>query len=348
MKRLNPHHVFQAKKSDFYSSVSLYANSMAELQQCIKKARVLLKTAVNSQLDQKNIMKIDHFLQSDTVEDLQFPVAFFVSEFVSGYIPLPFHVKSLAVVSTSFHVKPLLKWLQREHRYAVLLLGEDEATVFGGSLGHFKEIASFHYQELAGSFKGLLHALDRKLVRAVLSLETPVILAGDFDMIEDFRRQSRYRNLVEEPIINPDDYEHISSLQKVAIQVMEPIFERREEMALSLYFMFEKTGRCSTELDSLIVHALEGRVRHLFVSEDESLWGEINMVTGSFSRNLVQVDAFDDDVLDDLAEIVYKSGGQVTVLRRDRMPHQSLACAILRKQDSSLEQRAGEFLAVAQ
>ncbi|MCX6132099.1 MAG: hypothetical protein NTX25_23965 [Proteobacteria bacterium] len=98
----------------------------------------------------------------------------------------------------------------------------------------------------------------------------------------------------------------------------------------------------------MIVHALEGRVRHLFVSEDESLWGEINMVTGSFSRNLVQVDAFDDDVLDDLAEIVYKSGGQVTVLRRDRMPHQSLACAILRKQDSSLEQRAGEFLAVAQ
>lgn len=74
--------------------------------------------------------------------------------------------------------------------------------------------------------------------------------------------------------------------------------------------------------------ALARKVKHLFVNEKMNVWGKINYETGSFTYSPRQTET-EDDVLDDLAEIVLRNHGVVTVLPPAKMPGERAACAIL-------------------
>ena len=73
--------------------------------------------------------------------------------------------------------------------------------------------------------------------------------------------------------------------------------------------------------------ALSRKVKHLFINEKMHVWGKIDHSTASFTYHPNQSVA-EDDVLDDLAEIVLKNNGIVTVLPHSKMPNGKAACAI--------------------
>ncbi len=346
MKRLNPHRVLHARNPELNTCVTLYANTPLDLHRNFEEAHRLLDTLPDGNDEHMLLGVAERFLRVAALEDMPYPVAFFLSEHMSGFVPLPYEVKSLAVVSTSFHVKPLLKWLQREHRFLVLLLKDNEATIHEGTLGHFGEMETISYKQL-GSRRGILPAIDRRLFRAVYSLRTPVILAGDFDMIEDFRVRSRYKHLVEDPIINPDDFENPDKLHKAAIEVLEPLLKKQEEAHLNAYWHFQKKDRTVFQLDDIVHHALRHRIKHIFICEDVTIWGEINPLSEMVRYNQKQMDAYDDDIIDDLAEMVYRAGGQITVLPRESMPHNSATCAILRKSPEPLRELSDPIMTTA-
>jgi hypothetical protein len=60
-----------------------------------------------------------------------------------------------------------------------------------------------------------------------------------------------------------------------------------------------------------------------------NIWGMINYKEATFTYSHQQLDAHDDDILDDLAELVMFKGGGVTVLPGERMPDSQMAAAIL-------------------
>ena len=57
--------------------------------------------------------------------------------------------------------------------------------------------------------------------------------------------------------------------------------------------------------------------------------GKINLETGEIDTKDLKETAVD-DVLDDLAEVVFKTGGEVVVLPKERMPVETGAAAIFR------------------
>jgi hypothetical protein len=330
MKFIRPHNVLDLVPRCAVPCVSIYANSPSELGATLEEARQLLAGDIGPEPARRLLRPLQRFRQAGRPA---FPLALFAADGFSGFTSLPFRTKAICVVARSFHVKPLLKWMQREQPFALLLLEAPEARLFQGTISTLEELESLPYREMAES-GGTCSALDRAVHRSVRSSRTPLILAGDVDLMASFREFSSYRAIVEQGIADPSVTGNRSSLHQAAVGILEPFLERREEELLSQYRSAERAGRASAQLKEIIQMAVEQKVKHLFVNERMNVWGEIDYSTGTFTYSARQLGSGDDDLLDDLAELVLRNGGAVTVISSDMMPGAKAACAILQGRHS--------------
>lgn len=126
MMKVNPYHVLNLSPKEDFPCLSLYAGSERELVSLLGKAEELgIKKYDSKTLDL--LFKPIHGFLKKQKEIGTSPIALFSSKGFAGYSRLPFSAKPLAVVASSFHVKPLLKWMQREHPFSLLELKEQEA-----------------------------------------------------------------------------------------------------------------------------------------------------------------------------------------------------------------------------
>jgi hypothetical protein len=341
MIKINPYHVLNLTPKVDSPCLSLYASSERELAQLIEKAEELgLKTYDGSTVDR--LLKPMHTIFKNIGSNgVNYPVALFSTKGFSGYAKLPFSAKPLSVVASSFHVKPLLKWMQREHPFSLLCLREKDAILYQGSLSYFEEIERLEYRDLK-TMDGLFNALDRAVYRSIQSSRVPLVLAGELDLIEIYKSVSGYRGIVDDSIVDPNVIEDLEKLHSNAVEILEPFLEQKEANHISSYLVAERGGRTSSVLQEIVQLSLARKVKHLFVNEKMNVWGKINYETGSFTYSPRQTET-EDDVLDDLAEIVVRNHGVVTVLPPEKMPNGKAACAILTGSAYSLRLSNSEY-----
>lgn len=334
MKTLTPQQVVHYHLPKAAKCLSLYANSFSDLKEKLEQSLAQARK-------EKLITETEHLhrpvrrlLSKIEAKQDNFPIAVFVTHGFSCQIKLPFEVKKLAVVASSFHVKPLLKWMQREHPFSMLLLEDSQAVLFQGTLSALEEKEVLPYNELRG-MDGVFNALDRAVYRTIQSTRTPLILAGDTDLADQYKNVSGYRAIVEESIPHSPGLEPRKALHESAIALLEPYLASREDALLAQYRSAELNGRTAGSLQEIIQFSLNRKVKHLFISEGLNIWGNIDSENGTFTYSPHQLNSSEDDVLDDLAEIVIRNGGAVTVLPSEKMPNGSVACAILQGVDSA-------------
>mgnify|MGYP003337471705 CR=1 FL=1 len=332
MKKVNPYHVLNLNPQNNFPCLSLYASSERELVALIGKAEELGVKRYDAKTLDTLLKPIHGFMKRK--EEKNFPIALFSTRGFGGFSNLPFTAEPLAVVSDSFHIKPLIKWMQREHPFALLELRELEAVLYQGSLGYFEEIERLSYRELR-TMDGVFNALDRAVYRSIQSSRVPLLLAGDLELIEAYKSVSGYKAIVDDSILDPYSTADRGSLHAAAISTLEPFLEQKEASLLHSYWAAERRGRTSAMLQDIVQLALANKVKHLFVNEKMHVWGRINRNTASFTYSPRQTDT-EDDVLDDLAEIVLRNHGAVTVLPASKMPEGKAACAILSGEAVSL------------
>jgi len=334
MIKINPYHVLNLIPQEGKPCLSIYARTEKELASLVGKAEEIGLRSYSPQIVDQ-LLKPIHRISKNVASDVSnYPLALFVCGGFSGYAKLPLTVSPLVVVADSFHVKPLFKWMQREHPFMLLCLNDNEANLYQGSLSHFEEIEKLPYKELR-TMDGVFNALDRAVYRSIQSTRVPLILAGDLELIEVYRNLSGYRAIVDDSIIDPVVFGQLKKLHSRAIEILEPFLEQRESGQLTSFWAADRSGRTSWVLQEIIQFALRGKVKHLFVNEKMNVWGKIDYVTGQFTYSAKQ-NLTEDDILDDLAEIVMRNHGMVTVLPPSKMPHGRAACAILNSELSSL------------
>ena len=81
--------------------------------------------------------------------------------------------------------------------------------------------------------------------------------------------------------------------------------------------------------DEVATAAVAGRIGTLLVDADRELPGRVDRATGTIQAADLS-DPEVDDAIDDLAEEVLRTGGQVIVVPRDRMPTDTGPAAIFR------------------
>ncbi len=170
----------------------------------------------------------------------------------------------------------------------------------------------------------------RTIDRAVLEEHSrpsglPLILAALPEHHHLFHEVSHNPFLLKEGIsINPDSVS-IDDLRILAWQCVEPRYHARLATLADAFEQARSKQRGSDDLAQVAEAAVNGRVATLLIEADRHLAGRLDSTTGRIDLAALS-DPRVDDLLDDLGELVEKSGGHVMVIPSERIPgHTGLA-----------------------
>ncbi len=157
----------------------------------------------------------------------------------------------------------------------------------------------------------------------------PLVLAALPEHHALFRDVSHNAQLLPDAIAgNPDAFSP-EELRQKAWQIVEPRYLQRLQGFVDDYGAGLPRSLASDTLTEVAMAALGGRVRTLLVDDDRVVPGRVNRDTAQVSHGQLD-DPHVDDILDDLAEIVLRMGGEVVMVPRDRMPSITGIAAIYR------------------
>ena len=157
----------------------------------------------------------------------------------------------------------------------------------------------------------------------------PLLLASLPEHRALFHRVSHNPFLMAEGIDISPDAMSIEELRVRAWQTIEPHYHAR---LAGLIGMFEAARSKELGTDDLVQvakNAVAGRVATLLIDADRRIPGSIDDLTGAIELDDLANPKVD-DLLDDIAELVLKNGGQVVVVPAERMPTQTGLAAIYR------------------
>ncbi len=264
----------------------------------------------------------------------------------------------LAIVANSFHIKPLVRYLQSADRFQVLALTRDSAVVFAGNRyaldeepvtdafpSRMEQVAIAERTEarvsVAGSSGGvgspkIMHGHGEsrddleteKYFRAVDRAFTaqfsgpsglPVMLAALPEHQALFRRVSQNKLLLPDGTNGNPRPLSDDSLRQQAWSVLEPHYLARLDELGESYRTAAARQSGSADLLDVAQAAVAGRVETLLLEADRVIPGVIDGTTGAVRTGDLQSPEVD-DMLDDLAELVLDKGGTVVVVPSERMP----------------------------
>jgi hypothetical protein len=277
-------------------------------------------------------------------------------------------VPELAIVADRFHLKPLLRILQSADDYQLLGVSQEKISFFEGNRDALDEVEldpivprspadvpggeakEFHLSAWTSSPRSpglrysegsksdlvendatrFFRAVDRAILeRYSRPSRLPLLLAALPENQSLFRRISHNPFLVSEPInfypgdLSPD------ALCEQAWEVLQPHYLARLAGLTEIFGAAKPRGLSSDNLEQIARSAVAARVATLLVEADRQIPGRFDTITGEIQfEELAKPNV--DDVLDDIAELVLKNGGQVVVVPKERMPTDSGLAAIYR------------------
>jgi hypothetical protein len=268
---------------------------------------------------------------------------------------LPNRLTSMVEVSDRFHVKPLLRTVTFPQAAFELALAQgsvrlvevaaevpasevsvaDLPSDVAGAVGK----ASIADRAAVGRIQGsegqkvrmrqYARQVDRALRPVLAGVGLPLILACAEPLNGIFREVNSYPNLVAAGIHGNPETTSAADLAAAARPILDDLYAAdlaavRERLQASA-----GVGRAATELTDIARAATFGAVDTLLVDIDETVPGYIDEDSGAVTLEAAD-DAVNYGVIDEIARRVLRSGGRVLALRREDVPGEAPAAAILR------------------
>ena len=261
-------------------------------------------------------------------------IAVFRSKCFFRVLGIPTPARPGCHVASTFHVKPLLAWLQAERDYVVVCLGKDAAHLGVCGPHRFKSVDVIGYS-VGGASIDESESIDFDWIwawiRAVLPIQgKPVLVVGSGQLVEEFLSSSERRG-AEIFLLEVSFSGSLVEETKTRLQEFVREHARSRLQSLLRAFASPKAGRkVETRIQSIARAALDGKVETLLIAEDRELFGRIHPRSGEVAIHPFDLDHEDDDLLDDLAQKVLLSGGEVLVAGRDEIPGRRSIMAVVR------------------
>jgi Bacterial archaeo-eukaryotic release factor family 3 len=297
-------------------------------------------------------------------------LALFRSSDLLTHYRMPMRCPELAVVADSFHVRPLLHFLQSNRYFYVLTLSQNRVNLYEGSPYSLCQVdlpelpksldETFGKEQQAGvlnaydarpgqsgaiyygygappeervkeKLAAFFRVVDLALWDYLLRDErVPLVLAGVGYHHPIYRSVSRYGYLVEQTVEGNFDYVTPEQLHAKVWPVVHDVFTVREKQLLDEYAARAIQEQTVEDLSAIAQATVSRRVSHLLIARGTHVWGLMDRASGRIVHRDAQHDTRDGDVLDDLAEATLAQGGEVVTLERAKMPGHSPAAAMLR------------------
>ena len=279
-------------------------------------------------------------------------------------------VKELVVVADSFHLKPLLRMVQSADRYQVLCLDRGRAMMYEGNRDELHPLdlgdmpatleealgsqlteeqlrvgsygtgaqgsAMYHGQggkkdEVDIDAERFFRVIDREVLeRFSKPSGLPLILAALPEHHAEFRRGSHNSQLQAEGVMKNPQALSGDQLREAVWEVVEPKYHERLAQMTNDYNTAASRERGSANLHEVAKAVVAARVGILLIEADREIPGRFDPATGDVELARSIADPEIDDLIDDLAEAVLRSDGEVVVVPADKMPTKTGVAAIYR------------------
>lgn len=270
------------------------------------------------------------------------------------------------IVADSFHTKPLIRILQSADRYHLLCLTRREARLYEGNrdaldrveltdvpatltdaLG--EELTEPHHEVRSIPGQAAIHhgggqrkdevdidteRFFRVVDRALLEHHSrptglPMMLVALPEHHTPFRKVSRNPHLIAEGIEADPNALDLETLRARAWRKIEPLYLQRLTSLVDRFGAARARQQGSADLSDVARAAAAGRVDTLLVEAERVVPGRMDPATGEIERGDPGGEGVD-DLLDDLAEQVLRTKGEVVVVPKERMPTKSGIAATYR------------------
>lgn len=286
--------------------------------------------AVNSYMKNLFELKVDQMFSGN-----QSTVAIFHCDDFTGFIEIPKIVHDSFFISKSFHLKPVFTWLQSEFDFYLLGLSKKQIKLFKGSVVGLELEKEWSVSDSdldnkkSENWENFFRKTENELNKIFIKNRTPVILAGVKEHVAFYKKINRDQDLVMMSVYGSINGKSSQELKSSALKILNDIFEINKKSVIEKFLELKENNQASDEITLVTQNAIKGNVKILAIAEDRNLWGRINMFEGKVNLSREGASQFNDDLLDDLAEVVLSRGGKVLALKQVEMPTKSPLFAIL-------------------
>lgn len=278
-------------------------------------------------------------------------------------------VRPLAVVADTFHVKPLVRYLQSADRFQVLCLTRDHVKLYQGNRygidslalgdmpatltqalgdqltephqsvftgGSGKHGAAIHHgsgsrkDEIDVDTERFFRVVDREvLARFSRPSKLPLLLVALAEHQPVFRQVSQNPYLLPHGVTVNPEALSHEELRREVWKVVEPQYHTRLARLCDEFHAARAHEKGSGDLSDVARAAVAGRVGTLLVENDRVLSGRLDLSTGAIQTAPLEHPEVG-DLIDDVAEEVLRRGGEVVVVPPERMPTKSGVAATYR------------------
>lgn len=301
-----------------------------------RQAEEVIKRDYSFEFAQKFIEKLWLSNPYAELEKYSSSIGFFHHAQFTGLIPLNGEVEPKIVVAESFHIKPILGWLQETPPYYLLTLSSSEIRVYKGDawdLNFVKEIKNDLSDESKKLSKVKVQEFFRRAENEISHLlddkSRPVVIAG-VDWVQSlFRKVVRNSNFVTTNIRGDFKRFGLETLKNASRGVLSELFKKAKNKLFIDFELARNRGKILNNLQDISKAAVEGRIKKILIARDQVVWGEVMKSDGNLEIHHRQMNSRDDDILDNLAEKVMEKGGKVLCIPKRDIPGQNVAMAIV-------------------
>lgn len=318
--------------------LSVYIANSGDPDQLKNKLRNALDEACEYLVFAMSFRDIEHFFKpiellindSKKLSNFKGNLGIFRTKNSFRVLSLPIEVQTTCIVADTFHVKPLLKWMQTDREFIFLGIESNTATLYQGNLHIFKEIDTIVFPNLILNFtkKNALEDCHSKMVRQenlreamewingwVMNLTNEVrprlFVAGKRELTSVLLGMMQYENMVSLPICASFSSSRATRIcAEIRSVLKNEIRKDFEKTILEFYYAID-LGLARGSIYTIAKAAVEGKIRKLLISEQNKIFGKMNRKNGEISIHGADTDHEDDDILDDLAQTVLANGGEV-------------------------------------
>jgi hypothetical protein len=297
-------------------------------------------------------------------------LAIFSSEGLFRYYRLPLSFDELVVVTSRFHIKPLLPLLTSDGRFYILALSQNKVRLFEGTRYTVNEVALedmpeslsdtlrydserniqlhtaapvgkgeksviFHghgggIDDAKANILKYFRQIDAGLGELLHGERAPLILAGVDYLLPIYAKASKYPYLLGDGVIGNPEELRIEELRDRAWTVAEPYFTKERNEAFARYQKLSGTQQASDDLMKVVSASYHGRIETLFVAVGVQLWGTFDMESGQITLHQQEAQPGDEDLLDFAAIHTLLNGGVVFAVALEQMPDKANVAAVFR------------------
>lgn len=329
----------------------------SQLRTTIHEAYEWLSNAMSTEERKRFLEPLDSLLNDERIfKQMNGNIGLFRNEESFRVLNIPIDVEQSCQVASSFHVKPLLRWLQGDQEFLFLGLEKESAHLYLGSQDSFKLVDSILFPEFfknkdpISDYRSLKKARQNKMKEAetfswlnewILELtkssKPKLFIAGESSLVQALNRTLKYKNAVKTPISNAFSKNRAMESCQIIRKILKEHSKMSLEKALLEFRFAEEENRAKKNIFQISKAVVQGRVRKLIVTDEVSIFGKIDQKSGGLAIHPFDLDHEDGCILDDLAQMVLSQGGEVVVAKRNEIPKGRLILAILDDDCESLD-----------